>query len=435
MRARVPAVTVVPLPVVPGPRRRRRPLRLVALLAAAALAAACSGSDGSAGAGGDAPATSEGSATAAGRDRVEPELVEDGDFYAVPDPLPEGDHGSLLRYRPTSTTVAGADAYTMMYLSESVAGDPIAVTGTVLVPTAPAPSGGRPVLTIAHGTSGIADECAPSKSGGSELGAMGRYVEAGYLVALTDYEGLGTPGRHPYLVGGSEGRGVLDAARAATQLPEAGAGDRLAIFGYSQGGHGALWAGQLADEWTPEFDLVGTVAGAPATEIPVIIAAAGSLPIAGFVYMIFAGYNAAYDEADLSTILTPAGEVEVDAVDQGCVGDVIRHFAGSPSSELIKPDPGSIEPWRTLAEENNPGNEATDAPILILHSLQDDVVPAALSEQLLDRMCRNGQVVERRTYDKGQDHGGAYPDAVADGFTWLQQRLHGDEPGTSCPSS
>ena len=72
-------------------------------------------------------------------------------------------------------------------------------------------------------------------------------VNAGYLVAFSDYEGLGTPGRHPYLVGESEGRSVLDAAKAAAQLPGADAGDQLAIWGHSQGGHAALWAAQLAE--------------------------------------------------------------------------------------------------------------------------------------------------------------------------------------------
>ena len=55
---------------------------------------------------------------------------------------------------------------------------------------------------------------------------------------------------------------------AAASLPEAEPGEQLAIFGYSQGGHGALWAGQLAPEWVPELDLVGTVAGAPPRSCP-----------------------------------------------------------------------------------------------------------------------------------------------------------------------
>src|SRR4029450_6019847 len=106
---------------------------------------------------------------------------------------------------------------------------------------------GRRILTIAHGTTGIADACAPSKNPRfTELSLMSPYLEQAYLVAETDYEGLGTPGRHPYLVGESEGRGVLDAALAAAELPDADAGDQFAIFGYSQGGHGALGGGQRA---------------------------------------------------------------------------------------------------------------------------------------------------------------------------------------------
>jgi len=321
----------------------------------------------------------------------------------------------------------------MMYVSESLEGEPIVVTGTALVPAGEAPAGGRPVLTIAHGTSGIADECAPSKDPvATELSLMGQFVDAGYLVVLSDYEGLGTPGRHPYLVGESEGRGVLDGALAARELPDAEAGDTLSIFGYSQGGHGALWAGQLAADWAPDYELVGTVAGAPATELPVIFSAAGSLPIAGFLYMIIAGFAEAYPEADPGLVLTPAGEAELPQVDEGCVGEVIEHFADTPNAELLKPGLAEVEPWADLEAANDPGRLATDSPILIVHSAADNVVPATLSQLLVQRMCGEGQVVERRVYDKGQGHVEAVPDAVNDGFEWLQQRAAGGEPVSTC---
>jgi pimeloyl-ACP methyl ester carboxylesterase len=398
---------------------------------ALALVAACSG--GSAGGSDDdsAPPAADSDAAAAG-----PEELDGGDFYVVPDPLPEGEHGTLVRYQPVDDLdVGGATAWRVMYLSESLEGKPIVVTGTALVPPGEAPDTGRPVLTIAHGTTGIADECAPSKDPvATELSLMGPFVDAGYLVVLSDYEGLGTPGRHPYLVGESEGRGVLDAALAAAELPEADAGDRLAIFGYSQGGHGALWAGQLAAEWAPDFELVGTVAGAPATELPVIFAAAGSLPIAGFLYMIIAGFAEAYPEADPGLVLTPAGEEELAEVDEGCVGDVIEHFAGIPGAELLEPGTAEVRPWVDLAAANDPGRVATDTPILIVHSAADDVVPAALSELLAQRMCGEGQVVERRVYGKGQGHGDAVPDAVTDGFAWLQERIADEPPASTCPA-
>ncbi|MGH9112041.1 MAG: lipase family protein [Acidimicrobiales bacterium] len=399
-----------------------------------ALVAACSGGPGDESGSPDAGSVSSEDQTAA----VATGPFDGADFYAPPDPVPDGEHGTLVRYEPVDELdIGGAGAWRVMYLSRSLEGDPIVVTGTVLVPAGEAPDGGRPVLTVAHGTSGVADECAPSKDpGATELVLMGSFVDAGYIVAMSDYEGLGTPGRHPYLVGESEGRSVLDAARAARQLPDADAASQLAVVGYSQGGHGALWAGQLAAEWTPDLDLIGTVAGAPATELPVIFAAAGaSPPVAGFLFMIIAGFAEAYPEADPSLVLTPAGQAELAQVDKGCVGDVIGHFAGMTSTELLRPGAAGVQPWADLAAANDPGRVATDAPILIVHSAADDTVPAALSELLAQRMCREGQVVERRVYEKGQSHVEAAPDAATDAFEWLQQRAAGDEAVSTCPAA
>ena len=227
---------------------------------------------------------------------------------------------------------------------------------------------------------------------------------------------------------------MLDAARAAGQLPDVELSGRVAISGYSQGGHGALWAGQLAEEWTPELELVGTFAGAPATELPIILSAAGGMRIAGFLYMIIAGFEAAYpDEADPSLILTPAGVEALDEVDDGCTAEVLGRLGALPAGELLKPGLAETEPWATLAAENDPGRVATDSPVLIVHSAADDVVPAALSEIAFGRMCGLGQQVERRVYDAGQGHGAAAPQAYADGFAWIADRFAGEPAASSCP--
>jgi fermentation-respiration switch protein FrsA (DUF1100 family) len=422
----------------PSPPRRRTTLALALGLVGTLVAAACSGGSGGSGdaddAGDESAGPAAGSQVADSDTTLEP--FDGGDFYAVPDPLPEGAPGDLIRYEPIDDSpVVGAAAWRVMYLSESVEGDPIAVTGTVFVPRSAAPDAGRDIVTLAHGTRGIADECAPSKEGGGAESALaGLAVERGYILAVTDYEGLGTPGRHPYLVGESEGRSVLDAAKATRQLPDAEASDRLAIAGYSQGGHGALWAGELAEEWSPELDLVGTFAGAPATELPLIFDAAGSTPIAGFLYMIVAGFQAAYpDEADPALLMTPEGVDELDAVDQGCTAEILRHFARIPGSDLLKPDVGSVEPWATLTAENDPGQVDTGSPILIIHSAADDVVPAALSQLLFDRMCGLGQEVERRVYDEGQSHIEAAPPAYADAMDWIDARFAGEPATSTCP--
>jgi hypothetical protein len=411
-----------------------RARRAVALLVVVALAGACggggSGGDDAEDGGGAGSGDAASEAGGAG-----PEAFTGDDFYAVPDPLPEGEHGDLLRYEQVDDSqLAGATQWRVMYLSESVAGDPIAVTGTVVVPDGDAPEGGRDVVSIAHGTTGIADECAPSLAADAREDALaGLAVDGGYVMATSDYEGLGTPGRHPYLVGESEGRGVLDAALAAGQLPGVEVSDRLAVAGYSQGGHGALWAGQLAAEWTPELELVGTFAGAPATELPVIFSAAGGLRIAGFLYMIVAGFEAAYPgEADPSLLLTPAGVEALDVVDDGCAGEVIEHIAGLSSDDLLRPDPGAVEPWATLAAENDPGRVRTDSPVLIIHSEADEVVPATLSALLFERMCGLGQQVDRRVYDTGQGHGDAAPQAYVEGFAWIADRFAGEPAVSTC---
>ena len=107
------------------------------------------------------------------------------------------------------------------------------------------------MVTWAHGAVGLADVCAPSKQPDIASGTSGAgigypralipmlqtFLDAGYVVAATDYEGLGTPGLHPFLVGESEGRSVLDAARAARGLKAAAAANKALVFGHSQGGH------------------------------------------------------------------------------------------------------------------------------------------------------------------------------------------------------
>lgn len=357
-------------------------------------------------------------------------------FYQTPDPVPAYPPGTLLQYqRIDDLDIGGSSAYRIMYVSRSLQGEPIAVTGTSLVPLAAAPPDGRRLLGMAHGMTGIADQCAPSKAPNvSEVVLTGSFVEAGYLVSMTDFEGLGTPGRHPFVVGESEGRSTIDAIRAAGQLPDANAGNQLALAGYSQGGHGSLFAGQLTDEWAPELDHVATFSGAPGTELDVIAAVVPDVPnLAGVFYMGVAGFNAAYPEADLSLLLTPQGIEELDVVDQGCSGHVYQHYAGLNPDDLLQPGYTEVEPWATLTQENNPGHEATEAPIFVFHSTEDELIPYQLSEIMMDRMCSNGQVIERVTPAAG-GHGGATPAAYQAAFDWIQARFEGEPVNSSCAS-
>ena len=402
---------------------------LAVALGIATTTSACTSDTGS----GAATATTS-SAPAASSTTTEPraeELAAEADLYAVPATLPAGPHGTLIRYqRVTPTVIEGATTYRILYTSQSTEGTPIPVTGTVLVPDAPAPAVGRPLLTIAHGTTGIADECAPSKDPGGELSLLAEPVAQGWLVAETDYEGLGTPGRHPYLVGESEGRSTLDAIVAAGQLPGADPGSRLAIAGYSQGGHGALWANQLAAEYTPDLEVVGTFAGAPATEMQIILRGAPG----GFKALMVAGYAAAYPNLDPAAFFTPRAVDALEAVDAGCTGDVFEAMAAIPADQVTVPT-AFDGAWVSVADANDPGRVKTDDPILIIHSQQDETVPIILSKFLLERMCKAGQVVERRVLPDGGGHGPAAVVAYPQAISWLEDRFAAEpaEPVSSCP--
>src|SRR6202012_4130896 len=154
-----------------------------------------------------------------------------------------------------------------LYRSIGLQGQPIAVSGVVVEPPGPPPPGGRPIIAWAHPTTGVVPHCAPSLAlfGFQQIQGLREMVERGYAVAATDYPGLGTPGPHPYLVGVSEGRAVLDSVRAARTMPGVGGGRTFAVWGHSQGGHAALFSGLVAKSYAPELELDGVAAAAPAT--------------------------------------------------------------------------------------------------------------------------------------------------------------------------
>src|SRR4051794_19668897 len=194
-------------------------------------------------------------------------------FYAPPSPLPAGPHGTVIRARPLRGPAALDGArrnVLLLYRSTSTRGRAIAVSGTVAVPRGRAPRSGWPVISYGHGTTGIADRCAPTRDrAGTAVHAyvayaqplLERWLKAGYAVVRTDYQGLGTPGTHEYLNGPAEGRAMLDAVRAAREA--APLARRVVLAGHSQGGHAALWAAAIARRWTPELSVRGTYALAP----------------------------------------------------------------------------------------------------------------------------------------------------------------------------
>ncbi|MFT7022023.1 MAG: dipeptidyl aminopeptidase/acylaminoacyl peptidase, partial [Rhodococcus sp. (in: high G+C Gram-positive bacteria)] len=111
----------------------------------------------------------------------------------------------------------GAEAVHVVYRSTSGAGDAgTEVSGVVFIPKGDPPEGGWPIVSVAHGTTGVTDECAPSLYPNllGTIGTVAPFLERGMVVAVTDYEGIGTPGSHPYLDPDAAAHNVIDAVRA-----------------------------------------------------------------------------------------------------------------------------------------------------------------------------------------------------------------------------
>ncbi len=287
-------------------------------------------------------------------------------FYLPPDPLPDAAPGKLIWSAPFKA-IPGAQAWKVLYHSQALDGSDIAVSGVVVAPTDAAPAGGRPVISWAHGTHGIADQCAPSRRADmvSLLPSIGKVVSQGYVVVATDYEGLGTPGTHPYLVGESEARGVLDIARAAQQIRETGANDKTFVWGQSQGGQAALFAGEIQPTYAPELDLQGVISGAPVTDATAMFPAAATIPeTLGFAVMGLMGMQAAYPDAKISDVLTPAGLEQTKIVDQKCYGAVLDAF-NQPVDQVIAHNPGDVPPWPDIFAKDTPGRVPIAAPMLV----------------------------------------------------------------------
>jgi acetyl esterase/lipase len=340
--------------------------------------------------------------------------------------------GTLLSSTPLTGAPAGTAGYKVRYKSVSPAGAPIEVTGLAYIPKAKAPAGGWPVLSYAHGTVGLADRCTPSNNiSAIENTVAGAFAALGFAVVASDYEGLGTPGRHPYIVGVSEGRGVLDIVRAARQIPGAMVSNRFVTWGHSQGGHAALFAGELAGTWAPDLKLLGVVAGAPPSQLSNVGDAVSTSPFRGYLFMVAAGLQAADPTLNFNDVMTAKAQEVLPVVDTGCNSEVFAAFNKVPMDQLLIKDGLLKDPWKSALSANEPGKVKTNAPILIIHGDKDEQIPVETSALLKKKLCALGNSVERKIYP-GQDHGGAALASLFEVTAWLSLRAAGIPASNGC---
>ncbi|WP_235948195.1 lipase family protein [Candidatus Frankia alpina] len=237
--------------------------------------------------------------------------------------------GALLSREVVTPAPAGIRAWRVTYSSRPTDAGEVPVSGIILAPgtDVPVPAGGRKVVAFGHGTTGVQDSCAPSRARPPLAAAVWTFplVRAGYVVTLTDYAGLGTPGEHAIYVAAPEGRAVLDAARAARALTETGAGRDVVLWGYSQGGQAMLAAGALAAGYAPELSIRGVVATAPLADLPASLTTM-QRRADGVGYLLLAMIGLAVDDPriDLDRYLTPNGRRLLTVARTRCADEVTR---------------------------------------------------------------------------------------------------------------
>ncbi len=413
----------------PTARIRTRPAwaALLASVAGVLLLGACSSSapDSSSG---EASSTSTSTSTSSA-DASPPEQFSGDveDFYVVPDPLPPGEPGQLIRVQDLGDE-DGHRTVRVMYHSRDAGDRDRAVTGIITYPTAEAPDDGWPVTSLANGTVGVAPQCALSRNG-SPAGDWG--VEG--VHAVTDYVGLGPVGEiHPYLSGPSEGNSVIDAVRAARNLPDANAGTEWFSIGHSQGGHGALFAGERAEEYAPELDLLGTVSLAPATELTQTYGPADEVVSRIVGVMMLYGASSEHPEIVFEDYAGPELLAAADVFETGCLDQIITATAGIPGDTFYAHDPLETEPAKSLLELNQPGLVATPSPLLLAQGTTDERVDVERTRDFFERVCQLGQVTELLVIE-GEDHSSIVAAAAPAATEWMNDRLAGVAAPDSCP--
>ena len=357
----------------------------------------------------------------------------DGDAFYTPSPMPAGKPGDLIWMSPLVGSPVGAFGFKVLYHSQSIADKDIPVSGLLWVPKDVRPD--APIISYAHGTTGLGDVCAPSKTEGKgEADTVAQeFLAKGFIVVATDYEGSGTPGVHPYVVGISEGRGVLDAIRAARTYT--GTTGKSVVWGHSQGGGAALFAAELAPTYAPDAGVVGSVAGAPAVELKLLAAALRTSPFFGYIFQAAAGFHAAYPDVDLSQVLTAKG-LEAEKLAETTCGEVHDLVRGKHADDYLKVDPATSEPWATYLEKNTPGNVSTTVPIFVYHGENDEQIPVIGSQLYFNRECKTGgTAVLRKTYP-GETHVSVILKAKDDIESFIADRLASKSfVPTPCPAA
>lgn len=337
-------------------------------------------------------------------------------FYDPPAEVP-ADHGRLIRADDyLGRAPEGATVRRILYTTQDAHGDPAVASALVISPDEITWTP-RPVVLWNHGTTGVARGCAPSMRDGSAtkwaIPALDDAMEQGWVVVAPDYTGQGAPGVYPYLIGLGEARSALDAVLAADEVTGVWLRDRVAVWGHSQGGHAALWSSQIAEEYEPRLEVVGTAALAPAAdpyELAAELTVGESSPtLAILISWVLGPYAQTYADVELGDYVAPGARAIVDEMTRRCPDEpgalvsLLAALGVSEDTSLYDRELTSGPLGRRLAE--NAASGPWDQPLLVAWGTEDEVIPADIQRAFVAEACDDGTRV-RWVVERDSDHRG-----------------------------
>jgi acetyl esterase/lipase len=315
--------------------------------------------------------------------------------------------GALLRSEPLKDVIlpAGVRGWRILYATTVDDNTPATAVATVFAPTDP-PAGPRPVIAWEHATTGLLQKCMPSLLSAPTKGIpeRDRIVKAGWVVVATDYSFAEKGGPHPYLIGEGEARAALDSVRAARQMPELTLDKRMVVWGYSQGGHAALWTGIVGPRYAPDLEILGVAAIAPPANIRNALAMNVEADRRFGPYLALS-YSRFYPDITFEQAIRPrALDVARQMVSLCCFlppedAERIQALAAMFDGPALATS--SNKPLQARLEQNT-ADRAMQAPVVIAQGLSDNVVPPSATDAYVEERCAAGQRLEYWTFaDRG----------------------------------
>ncbi|MFE0425794.1 lipase family protein [Streptomyces sp. NPDC058953] len=349
--------------------------------------------------------------------------------------VPAPGSGRLLKATdlPAEARPHGGPGQLITYTSTGARGDRVTVSGLLFAPAGPAPDDGWPVVSVAHATVGLADACARSRTTAGRFAHDPRiraWLDAGVAVVASDYEGLGTPGPHPYLHVRSAAYSLVDAVRAARQAGF-GIGRDWVATGHSQGGHAAVGAAVYAERYAPWLNFRGAAATAPPTEMTRLVSDRSTSPTqeralrTALYPLVIEGIRAFKAQRDFSGLLSDPGRALLPTAKDKCFPDVVQQVVvgGLKDDTVWKTRPeSSAGLMRELRRNVDTPVVRLDVPLFIGQGGRDEVVQADVTASYAARLADAGSDVTYREYPAA-GHTTVPDAAAAESTAWLKERL------------